>query len=194
MGARSLFTRLRDLVPPGGRVIGCTPSSDVLATLASGRKREGAEGSTLSDGGGFGNELFRFDFDSTLQGLSVDDTMATFGERWGISYKFTLVDAVRELQEYVVPWFALETLINELGFRVYLEGKFPEILEVYKPASRFFNDVFSKDAKNADLNATELGVFELYVGFVLIRTDANAEALLLKSGDAGERRAALDAL
>lgn len=73
--------------------------------------------------------------------LDVRDEEAfeeAFSQRWGYPYVFSLAGAVNSQEEYNVPWEAFEELVTGLGFKVLLDGRFPEIYSAYAERSRFY--------------------------------------------------------
>merc|ERR1711972_59246 len=103
-----------------------------------------------------GNNLYNIKFrGGTCQqvGTSEEEVDNTFARQWGISYTFSLIDAVDEQEEYVLPWDAFEELANSLGFRVVLDGPFPDIFKEYSGSSTYFRETFSKNGWNTQLTS-----------------------------------------
>jgi len=162
--ARALLTALVELLRPGGCVIGCIPSSEALAShyLDSG------------EDGLFENSLFSIRFGSDARqkiGTAEEEVYQGFGNQWGLPYTFSLVDAVKAQEEYVVPFEAFEALTESLGFEVFLDAPFPELLKKYSGSSKFYADTFAKKGWNTKFNEEEEELFSLYSSFVLRRPD-----------------------
>jgi len=162
-----LFSQLRRLLRPGGRIIGCIPSCDILADLYKQNPNEPV------------NPLYTVKFDEVMVARmqsAGEDMDALFSDKWGVPYTFSLIDAVDGQQEYVVPWESFEQLIENLGFRVMLDASFPELLSEYCGTSTFFASVFSSQKNHADLTTEEEEVFSLYSGFVPQRMEDTSDA------------------
>lgn len=170
---RDLFTRVRGLLRPGGRVLASVTNSDALGDFfARGVEAAGA-GPAAERGVEGGNRLFSLGFRHEVwRRLDVRDEEAfeeAFSQRWGYPYVFSLAGAVNSQEEYNVPWEAFEELVTGLGFKVLLDGRFPEIYSAYAERSRFYKGVFSNDPLSGSLSAEEAELFGLYSAFVLER-------------------------
>jgi len=167
---RGLFAKLAGLLRPGGRVIGCIPSSDVLLDLYSrpGSGPPEPPGAPRRRGNALYSVLFRGEAWSSV-GQSEGDLEEAFARRWGLPYAFSLVDAVDALEEYVVPWEALEELASSVGFRVAADAPFADVLAEYSGTSPFYANFFSKDDRVAKLSPQEEELFGFYSCFVFER-------------------------
>jgi len=156
---QAFLERVSGLLRPGGRLIGCIPSSDSLAELfasatpdASGTRRKG-------------NKLYSVCFPGDRwaeAGRNEALLENAFAQQFGMPYTFSLVDAVDAQEEFVVPWEAFEELAQSVGLQVTLDAPFPELLRAY-------GDSFDRlsAAKLGPLTAEEQELFGLYSAFVL---------------------------
>jgi len=166
---RELLSALRKVLRPGGRVIATGLSSDALADLFSASRRSGSGASAKHT---VGNALYNVCFSgeglAQLRGCTDEELQDAFDQRWGLTYNFSLVDAVDDLEEYVVPWSAWEALLTEYGFEVVLDGTFPEVFKSYASMSKFYNNHFlAKKRIAGELNREEDELFQLCTAFVL---------------------------
>mmetsp|Transcript_101463 Transcript_101463/g.293512 ORF Transcript_101463/g.293512 Transcript_101463/m.293512 type:complete len:634 (-) Transcript_101463:73-1974(-) len=172
---RDLFTRIHGLLRPGGRVLASIANSDALGEcFARGMEASRAAPSVSDAAAEVGNSLYRLCFQHEVwRRVDINDEAAfeeAFSRRWGYPYLFSLVGAVGSQEEYNVPWEAFEELVTGLGFRVLLDGRFPEVHSAYVERSRYHRTVFSQDPScRTPLSQEEEELFGLYSAFVLER-------------------------
>jgi len=120
-----------------------------------------------------GNPFFEVRFeDDCWRRVDFNDEDAleeAFSRKWGRPYIFSMGGTVEAQEEYIVPWEAFEELVTSMGFRVLLDGSFPEIHAAYAQRSRYFNRAFKDDPNCGPLSEGEQELFGLYSGFVLER-------------------------
>jgi mRNA (guanine-N7-)-methyltransferase len=100
--ARRALQNVAELLRPGGYFIGTTADADVLV-----RKLRAVDGLCVS------NSVFSCVFDARFAGKTFDAA-----QPFGLTYKFTLADAVEELPEYLVHRPTLEKLAAEVGLQL----------------------------------------------------------------------------
>ena len=100
--ARRALQNVADVLRPGGYFIGTTADADVLV-----RKLRSVDGLCVS------NSVFSCVFDARFAGKTFDAA-----QPFGLTYKFTLADAVEELPEYLVHRPTLERLAAEVGLQL----------------------------------------------------------------------------
>ena len=100
--ARRALQNVADVLRPGGYFIGTTADADVLV-----RKLRAVDGLCVS------NSVFSCVFDARFAGKTFD-----VAQPFGLTYKFTLADAVEELPEYLVHRPTLERLAAEVGLHL----------------------------------------------------------------------------
>eukprot|EP00928_Gymnodinium_smaydae_P011523 TRINITY_DN14242_c0_g1_i1.p1 TRINITY_DN14242_c0_g1~~TRINITY_DN14242_c0_g1_i1.p1 ORF type:complete len:651 (-),score=142.66 TRINITY_DN14242_c0_g1_i1:442-2394(-) len=176
-GTHRLLSEIARLLRPGGRLIGTFLCCETLAERAL-PALQAAQSATSEKG--FGNSLYRVSFDDaawsslrTLYQAEGNADLANFqgslAQHWGLAYRFSLAGAVDAQREYMVPWDALEGLLESVGFVVHADFSFGEALEQLTATSPYFHGVFG-GARGAQRSPEEDEVVGLYRAFVLSRT------------------------
>ncbi|KAK3237565.1 hypothetical protein CYMTET_52369 [Cymbomonas tetramitiformis] len=106
--AKQCLQNIGDALRPKGMFIGTTADANVLVKNL--RKAE-----SLS----FGNSVYSVEFPQEHASKAFPP-----GTPFGIRYKFTLADAVEEVDEYLVPWPKLVELAAEVGLKPVLNANF----------------------------------------------------------------------
>ena len=102
--ARRALQNVADVLRPGGYFIGTTADADVLV-----KKLRAVDGLCVS------NDVFSCVFDEKCASKRFDAA-----HPFGLTYKFTLADAVEDLPEYLVHRPTLERLAGEVGLQLEL--------------------------------------------------------------------------
>lgn len=142
--ARTMLRNVSGALRKGGRFIGCIPNSEVIGDRVTAFNKRLAEKKAAQERGDevpaseepeegeaeetaeWGNDLYRVRF----PGKTPPD--GDFRPPFGWKYNFYLDEAVEEVPEYVVPWYAFRHLAGQYNLELQYEQSFGDIWESEK--------------------------------------------------------------
>lgn len=141
--ARALLANASARLRPGGHFVGTIPNADELV-----RRLKAAPGLE------FGNSIYKVKFDSK-----------TDFPRFGARYRFTLLDALDDLPEYLVHFRSLVELAKEYGLELVLGSPFEKFRQEVAAQNSQLALALQRSLGGVDMSQDEHEAFSLYLAF-----------------------------
>lgn len=164
----SMLQNVSDRLKDGGWFIGTIPNANWIV-----KKIRHCEGNT------FGNSVYSITFPQKR----------TFPE-FGAQYTFSLIDAVKDVPEYLVHFPTLERLAAKVGLQLYKKWTFHELFcEKVKTDQALYRLLFHMEAvdENGAISADEWEAANIYLAFAFRKVGATRSYPPLTDPETGMR-------